>query len=170
MDTVAHLLGDARRLAADGRIDQAKAAVDQAAKIIPGSSDIAQARVDIGQISTPQYRLADQLTRARMAIAQNDWPSAEAALQAAAGVDPNASEIAQLRQQMGEIRQKEEKRTGRIAELLGEMRQAIARRDLVAADRALNEAERLNIRDPAIDPARVELAHAQEDAARSRQQ
>jgi hypothetical protein len=50
------------------------------------------------------------------------------------------------------------------------MHQAIARHDLVAADRALNAAERLDIRDPAIDPARVELVRAQEDAQRSRQQ
>jgi len=40
------------------------------------------------------------------------------------------------------------------------MRQAIARHDFAAAVRALNEAERLDIRDPAIDPARVELARA----------
>jgi hypothetical protein len=169
LDEVAHLLGDARRLAQDGKIDQAKAAVDKAAKIIPGSSDIAQARVDIEQLSTPQYRLADQLTRARLAVTQDDWASAEAALQSAASIDPSAPQIAQLRQQMQDTRQKQEKREQRIAALLEEMRQAIATHDLVAADRALNEAERLNIRDPAIDPARVELARAQEDAAHSRQ-
>jgi hypothetical protein len=170
MDAVARMLGDARRLAADGKTDEAKAAVDQAAKLIPGSFDIAQARVDIEQMGTPQYRLAAQTTRAQMAIAQDDWPAAEAALQAAAGIDPNAPQIAELRQRMQTTRQQGEKRQRHIGELLDEMRQAIARHDLVAADRALNEAERLDIRDPAIDPARVELARAQQDAARSRQQ
>ena len=47
------------------------------------------------------------------------------------------------------------------------MRQAVARHDFAAAARALNEAERLDIRDPAIDPARVELARAQ-DAGREK--
>jgi hypothetical protein len=170
MDTVARLLGDARRLAADGQIDQAKAAVDQAAKVIPGSADIAQARVEIEQMSAPQYRLAQQLSRARLAIAQDDRAAVEAALDAAADIDPAASQIAELRQVLQHTQQKEAERTRRIAGLLEKMRQAIARHDLVAADRAMNEAERLNIRDPAIDPARVELAHAQEDAARTRQQ
>jgi hypothetical protein len=170
MDVVAGLLGDARRLAAAGQVDQAKAAVDKAAKIIPGSSDISQARVDIAQMSTPQYRLAQQLARARLAIAQDDRTEAEAALAAAAAIDPAATQIAELRQELQHDEQKEAERKGRIADLLAEMHQAIARHDLAAADRALNEAERLNIRDPAIDPARVELARAQQDDARSRQQ
>ena len=170
MDSVARLLGDARRLAANGHIEEAKAAVDKAGKIIPGSVDIAQARVDIDQMSTPQYRLAQQLSRARLAIAHDDGAAAERALDAAAAIDPAAPQIAELRQQMQQSEQQEAQRKRRIAALLTEMRQAIARRDLAAADRALNEAERLNIRDPAIDPARVELAHAQEDDARSRRQ
>jgi tetratricopeptide (TPR) repeat protein len=169
-DAIARLLGDARRLAENGQIDQAKAAVDQAAKIIPGSSDIAQARVDIEQMSTPQYRLAEQLSRARLAIAQGDRPAAEAALDAAAQIDPATSRVAELRQELQHSEQKDAERKHRIAALLTEMRQAIARQDLVAADRALNEAERLNIRDPEIDPARIELARAQADSAHSRQQ
>jgi hypothetical protein len=168
MDVVATLLGDARRLATEGKVDQAKAEVDKAAKIIPGSSDIAQARVDIAQMSAPQYRLAQQLSRARLAIAQGDRLEAEAALAAATAIEPTAPQIAELRQELQRTEQKEAERNRRIADLLAEMRQAIARHDLVAADRALNEAERLDIRDPAIDPARVELAHAQQDAARSR--
>jgi uncharacterized protein HemY len=170
IDTVARLLGDARRLAEDGQIDQAKAAVDQAAKIVPGSAEVAKARLDIEQMSAPQYRLARQLSRARLAIANNDRGAAEAALDAAAGIDPTAPQIAELRQQMENTAQREDQRKRRLAALLSEMREAIARRDLVVADRALNEAERLDVRDPAIDPARLELARAQEDSARSRQQ
>jgi hypothetical protein len=168
-DTVARLLGEARRLAESGQIDQAKAAVDRAAKIIPGSGDIAQARLDIAQMSTPQYQLARQLARARLAIAQGDRAAAEAALGAAAAIDPAAPQVAERRQQMQQTEQKEAERKRRVEGLLSEMRQAIARHDLVAADRALNEAARLNIHDPTIDPARVELAHAQADAARQQQ-
>jgi len=169
-DAAARLLGDARRLATDGKTDEAKAAIDQAAKVIPGSPDIAQARGEIERMSTPQYRLANQLARIQAAIAQDDWPSAEASLQAAASIDATAPQIAELRQQMQEIREKREKGQRRVAGLLEDMRQAIARHDLVAADRALNEAARLDIRDPAIDPARIELAREQQDAAHRRQQ
>ena len=48
------------------------------------------------------------------------------------------------------------------------MREAIARGDFAAADRALNEATRLDILDPLIDPARVELARAH-DAERQKE-
>jgi hypothetical protein len=41
------------------------------------------------------------------------------------------------------------------------MREAIARHDFAAANRALNEAERIDVRDPSIEQARVELARAQ---------
>ncbi len=45
------------------------------------------------------------------------------------------------------------------------MRQAIARKDIAGADRAFNEASRIDVLDPAIDQARVELAHAHEAAS-----
>jgi hypothetical protein len=47
------------------------------------------------------------------------------------------------------------------------MRASIARKDIAGADRAFNEASRIDILDPALDQARVELAHAH-DAARDK--
>ena len=44
------------------------------------------------------------------------------------------------------------------------MRQSIARKDIAGADRAFNEAARIDVLDPALDEARVELAHAHESA------
>jgi hypothetical protein len=44
------------------------------------------------------------------------------------------------------------------------MRSAIARKDIAGADRAFNEAARIDVLDPALDEARVELAHAHEAA------
>jgi len=168
-DRVARLLGDARRLAYDGNFNEAKAALDKAEAILPGSGEIAQMRREIDEISRPEAQLALQLQRARSAIAQSDREGAEKALAAAERLSPQASEIAKLRQQLQDAEQKQAERSHRIAGLLGEMRQAIARHDLAAAGRALNEAERLDVRDPAIDPARIELAHAQ-DVERKAQQ
>ena len=41
------------------------------------------------------------------------------------------------------------------------MREAMARRDFAAANSALNEAERIDVQEPAIRQARGELARAQ---------
>ena len=159
-DQMARLLGDARRLAADGKFDEAKAALDKADAVMPGSDDTAAARREIAALSTPQGQFVTQLARARAAIAQNDAGAANQALAEAEKINPQAPEIPQLRQAMQEAQQKETHRNGRIVELLATMREAIARHDFAAADGALNEAARIDIRDPAIDQARIELARA----------
>jgi hypothetical protein len=161
IDESARLIGDARRLAADGRFTEAKAALDKADKIIPGRAETAQVRRDIEQMSTPTAQLAIHLERARSAIDRSDWVAAEAAIAEAQQLSPQAPEIAQVRDALQEAEQKEARRSGHIADLLSAMRAAIARHDLAAADRALNEAARLDVRDPALDEARTELARAQ---------
>jgi tetratricopeptide (TPR) repeat protein len=161
-DQMARLLGDARRLAADGKFDEAKAALDKADAVIPGSEDTAAARREIAALSTPQGQMTTQLARARAAIAQNDAAAANQALAEAEKINPQAPEIPQLRQAMQEAQQKETHRNSRVAELLTTMREAIARHDFAAADGALNEAARIDVRDPALDAARIELARAHE--------
>ena len=161
IDQSARLIGDARRLAADGRFAEAKAALDKADQVIPGQPETAQARREVEQMSTPQAQLALQLERARSAVGRSDPVAAQAAIAEAERLSPQAPEIAPLRQTLQEAEQKEERRTGHIGELLAAMRAAIARHDFAAADRALNEAARLDVRDPALDEARTELARAQ---------
>ena len=159
-DQIARLLGDARRLAADGKFAEAKAALDKADAVMPGSADTAAARLEINALSTPQGQLATQLDRARAAIAQDDAAAANKALAEAEKLNPEAPEIAQLRQALQAAQQKETHRNSRVTELLTTMREAIARHDFAAADGALNEAARIDVRDPAIDQARTELARA----------
>jgi tetratricopeptide (TPR) repeat protein len=159
-EQVARLLGDARRLAADGKFAEANAALDKADAVMPGSDDTAAARREIAAMSTPQGQLTMQLDRARAAIAQDDAAAANKALAEAEKLNPEAPEIAQLRQALQAAQQKETHRNSRIVELLTTMREAIARHDFAAADSALNEAARIDVRDPAIDQARTELARA----------
>ncbi len=159
-DQMARLLGDARRLAADGKFDEAKAALDKADAVIPGSDDTAAARREIAALSSPEGQLVTQLARARAAIAQNDIAAANQALAEAEKINPQAPEIPQLRQAMQAAQQKETHRNSRVTELLTTMREAIARHDFAAADGALNEAARIDVRDPALDAARIELARA----------
>jgi hypothetical protein len=160
-DQAARLLGAARRLAQDGNFAGAKAVLDRADALMPGSADTAAARREITQMSTPQGQLALQLDRARSAIAQDDSAAAEKALAQVERLSPQAPEIAGLRQALQDAQQKEARRSSHITELLTDMREAIARHDFAAANRALNEAQRIDVRDPSIEPARAELARAQ---------
>ena len=159
-DRILRLVGSARRLAADGKFAAATAALDEADKAMPDQPETAQARREIAAMSTPQGQLATQLGRARAAIEQDDLAAAEKALAEAERLGPQASEIAQLRQTLQAEQQKDVRRSSRIAELLTTMREAIARHDFAAADGALNEAARIDVRDPAVDEARTELARA----------
>ena len=165
---MARLLGDARRLAADGKFDEAKAALDKADKVIPGSDDTAAARRDIAALSSPEGQLVTQLARARAAIAQNDTVAANQALAEAEKINPQAPEIPQLREAMQAAQQKATHRNSRVTELLTTMREAIARHDFAAADGALNEAARIDVRDPALDAARIELARAHDADRKSK--
>jgi tetratricopeptide (TPR) repeat protein len=159
-ERIAQLLGEARRLARDGKFAEAKADLDKVDAIRPRLAETALVRREIDQMSAPQSQLALRLDRARLAIAQDDPAAAEQALAEAERLNPQAPEIAELRQALKDAEQRQARRHRRIAELLTAMRQAIARHDFAAAARALNEAERLDIRDPAVDQARVELARA----------
>lgn len=168
VERAARLLGQARRLAEDGKFDQAVAKLDAADKAAPGLSETAEARRRIAEMRTPEGQFATQIGRAKFAIATDDAAAAQQALAEAERLKPQAPEIAQLRQELQAGQQKEAKRSGRVAELLTTMREAIARKDMAGADRAFNEAARIDILDPSLDQARTELARAH-DAERERQ-
>jgi hypothetical protein len=160
-DQVRGFIADARRQAASGSFTDAETSLQKADKVIPDWPETAQARRDIAAMATPQGQLATQLARARAAIDQNDGTAAEKALAEAERLNPQAPEIAVLRQTLQTAQQKETRHNNRITELLTTMREAIARHDLTAADSALNEAERIDIQDPSVRRARVELSRAQ---------
>jgi tetratricopeptide (TPR) repeat protein len=168
VERASRLMGEARRLADDGKFDEAIAKLDAADKAAPGLSETADMRRKIAEMRTPEGQFATQIGRARFAIDTDDPAAAEKALGEAERLKPQAPEIAQLRQQLQAAQQKEAKRSGRVANQLTAMREAIAHKDIVAADRAFNEASRIDIHDPALDQARIELARAH-DAERGRQ-
>lgn len=163
-DHAFHLIGQARRLADRGKFPEAKAKLAEADKIVPGLSETAEARRKIAELATPEGQFAIQFDRARTAVGNDDYAEAEKALAEAERLKPQAPEIAALRQTMQAAQQKEAKRSDHITELLAAMRASIAREDIVGADRAFNEAARIDILDPALDQARVELAQAHEAA------
>jgi hypothetical protein len=131
----------------------------QAAPAGPTASQLAQARAAI--------------TDARRMAARGDFTGAEIALQGADRAVPGLAETAAARREIADLRttrgdgrrDRADRRQDatRIATLVETARAAIARRDYGAADRALDEAERIDARDPAVLRARNEL---QEAAAR----
>jgi hypothetical protein len=161
-DRAFHLIGQARRLADRDKFAEANAKLAEAEKLVPGLSETAEARRKIATLATPEGRFAIQLDRARTAAATDDYAAAEKELAEAERLKPGAPEVAELRQQMQATQQKEAKRSSQVADLLAAMRGAIARKDIAGADRAFNEAARIDILDPALDQARTELAQAHE--------
>jgi hypothetical protein len=163
-DRAFHLVAQARRLADGGKFAEANAKLDEADKVVPGLSETAEARRKIAQLATPEGQFARQIARARTAAGNDDYAAAEKELADAERLKPGAPEIAELRQQIQAARQKEARRSSQVAALLATMRESIARKDIAGADRAFNEAARIDVLDPALDEARTELAQAHEQA------
>ncbi len=132
------------------------------------------------QQAAPAGPSASQLAQARAAIidarrmaARGDFTGAEMALQGADRAVPGFAETAAARREIADLastrgdarRDRAERRQDatRIATLVDVARAAIARRDYATANRALDEAERIDAQDPAVVRARNEL---QEAAAR----
>jgi hypothetical protein len=128
----------------------------QAAPAGPSASQLAQARAAISD--------------ARRMAARGDFTGAEMALQGADHAAPGLAETAAARREIADLastrgdgrRDRADRRQDatRIATLVDAARAAIARRDYNAADRALDEAERIDARDPAVVRARNELLEA----------
>jgi hypothetical protein len=159
-DEAVELIAQARRQAAAGNFSAADAALARASKAAPNLPEIGQARLEIARLKTPEGQFALQLQRARLAIDHDDAAAAEAALDEAARLRPDAPQIGQLRAELRAAHDKKARREARIAEALARMREAVSRRDFGAADSALNEAERIDLQDPTIRRARGELARA----------
>lgn len=118
------------------------------------------------QIAQAHTAIAD----ARRMAARGDFTGAELALQGADRAVPGLAETAAARREIADLRttrgdgrrDRADRRqdAARIATLVEAARTAIARRDYTAADRALDEAERIDAQDPAVVRARSELLEA----------
>jgi tetratricopeptide (TPR) repeat protein len=101
---------------------------------------------------------------ARRLITRGDYAAADRALDQAERLAPNSSEVAAARRDLREAQRNTARRDNRIDNLVAQARAAIARRDYAAADRALDEAERIDGRDRDVQQTREELAQAQRPA------
>ncbi len=170
IDLAIQAIGDARRLAIQGKFAEAEAELKKADDAVPGMPETKQARDDIAAMQTPQGQLRLQLNLAELAIERDDGAAAEAALAKAEQAAPDSPDIAPLRQRLQELQQRKLKRTNRVAALLTAMREAIARHDFAAADDALNQASRIDISNPDVLKARIELNRAHNAAMRNEEE
>ena len=158
-------IADARRLAVTGNFGEAETALQSADKIIPGFAETAAARREIADMRTARGQngaIGAVIARVREAIARGDLASAHRALDDAERINPSAPEVIEARRQLRAA----ERPDTRIASLVASAKAAIARHDYGAADRALDEAERIDARDPAVIQTRNELLEAAARPAR----
>ena len=113
--------------------------------------------------TTAQIEQVRQLVLdARRSITRADFASADRALDQAERIDPRSSDVIAARQDLRDAQQRAARNDDRIDALVAAARAAIARNDYAAADRALDDAERIDRRDRNVLQARAELEAAQQ--------
>jgi tetratricopeptide (TPR) repeat protein len=160
------LIIDARRLAAAGNFAEAEAALQNADRIVPGFGETAAARREIAEQRTTHGSIGPLLTQMRRALERNDFAQAHRALDQAIRIDPNAPEVIAAQRELRAAERQGDRIDNRIGTLVANARAAIARGDYAAADRALDEAERIDARDPAVINTRNLLLEATNRAGR----
>lgn len=157
-------IADARRFAAAGDFTNAEIALQSADTTIPGFAETAAARREIAEMRTARGQLAPLINQARRAMERGDFVTADRALDEAERLYPNAPEVIDARRDL-RAAQRQGAQPGtqdmRVTVLLTAARAAMMIGDYGSADRALDEAERIDPRDPAVRQARADLLAAQ---------
>ncbi|MDI1283291.1 MAG: hypothetical protein PSV46_02745 [Reyranella sp.] len=160
-------IADARRFATAGDFTSAEAALQSADTAVPGFAETAAARREIADLRTARGQTTPQvsglLAQARRAMDRGDFAAADRALDEAERIAPNAREVIEARRDLRAA----QRQTGpagsqdaRVTVLVATARAAISFGDFASADRALDEAERIDPRDPAVRQARADLTAA----------
>ncbi len=122
-----------------------------------------------GELGLARSSIAD----ARRLAARGNFGDAEAALQTADRIVPGFAETALARREIADMRtargqtgRPDNHQNNQLPALIATARAAIARHDYAAADRALDEAEKIDGRNPAVIQTRNELLEAAAHPAR----
>lgn len=118
-----------------------------------------------GNASQAEAHIAHQLVGdARRAIARGDFNSAGGSLDQAERLDPRSAEVIDARHDLREAQQQAQRQDRRVDGLVGQAREAIQHHDYGAADRLLDQAEKIDARDRDVLQVRAELNTAQQPA------
>jgi hypothetical protein len=163
-------IADARRFATAGDFASAETSLQAADTAVPGFAETAAARREIAAMRTARGQLGPLLNQARRAIERRDFVTADRALDEAEKIDANAPEVIDARRDLRAAQRQAERpdsrQDARVLALVTAARAAISLGDFSSADRALDEAERIDPHSPVIRQVRVEL---QDAAQRPRQ-
>lgn len=157
-------IADARRFAGAGDFTGAETSLQAADTAVPGFAETAAARREIAEMRTARGQFAPLINQARRAIDRGDFAAADRALDEAGRLYPNAPELIDARRDLRAAQRRSAQpgtQDGRVIVLLTAARAAISLGDFASADRALDEAERIDARDPAVRQLRAELVAAQ---------
>jgi hypothetical protein len=106
-------------------------------------------------------RIDSLLADARAAMARHDHAMANRLIDQAAQIDPRDRAVQQARADLAAAQQQSDRDNRRVDLLLAQARAAIARHDYALADRLLDQAENIDVRDREVQQARAELNAAQ---------
>jgi tetratricopeptide (TPR) repeat protein len=128
----------------------------------PPPPPLAAPRAPSGPTTAQAEQLRLLVIDARRAITRGDFDSADRALVQAERIDPRSTDVLAARRDLRDAERQAHRGDRRIDTLVGEARAAIARRDWVAADRLLGQAEQVDPRDRDVVLAREELTKARQ--------
>jgi tetratricopeptide (TPR) repeat protein len=115
--------------------------------------------------SQAEALFAQQLVAdARSAIKRGDLSSASRALDQAERLNPRSADVIDARRELREAQQRANRDERRVDSLVADARAAISRHDYPAADKLLDQAERIDRGDRDVQQARAELNAAQRPA------
>ncbi len=165
-EEVTRLVNQARQAIQRKDFDAADRALREAERLDARSAAVQQARRELAA-ARAQEQNEENVTRlvgqARQAIQRKDFDAAERALREAERLDPRSAAVQQARRELTAARAQSQ--NGDVDRLVAQARQAIQRKDLEGAERALREAERIDPRNAAVQQARRELAAARRETA-----
>ncbi len=162
------LIDVARRSLEQRRYEEADKALDEAEKLDPGSAEVRRLRQQL-EDAERRARTAEQrreqaaklVDAARQAIERGQLDEADRLLRQAQQSDPNVPQLSQVRANLEEARRRARAaQEAELAALVNEARQAIRRKDLSAAERAIREAERIDANAASVQQLKRELAAA----------
>jgi len=136
-----------------------RAAAD-AERADPQSAAVRQVKADLAAAKTavpPPAPTAPLIANARAAMARKDWPAADGLIRRAEGLDPNAPAVKAVRADFVAARNAA---AAQAQAFINVARAAIARKDWVAADRAVADAERADPQSAAVRQVKADLAAA----------
>ncbi|HEY7609614.1 MAG TPA: hypothetical protein VIF14_10325 [Alphaproteobacteria bacterium] len=168
------LVAKARRAAAEGKFAEAERDHQEAQSLAPALPELAAARTEFARLkreADDKAALRKYLADMRAALQRKDFTAAERALAEAEKLARDAPEVKSARAEFEKAKRDvdaDRQKAARVQKLVADARDALQRKDLAAAERAVADAEKLDRDAPAVKAVRAELEAAKRGGTPSR--